>query len=1371
MRARKSYGAGMNKDLTSDKRPEDGYYNLENFRVVTEEGLTTGSLTNESSTVSKFIIPDLDEMTLTDGTVIPAQAGNKIIGWTTMIDTLIIFTTNSDDEEPSSYGQIWTCVFDETTGEVENITEDGELDPDYHLIYNQFLNFSTYHRIGRAVARYENAETQGVYWTDNYNAVRTFNIAVEDSLNIPIDNVDLIASVNFAQPVISDIGTGNLRTQAMIQFAYRLSTTGGAATVLSPASRLVPLTEASIESVTWEQFTVSMFDNQGGADTQTRSVTYTINGIDTDWDVIEHVAIVYTDLDVFNVYVFDEEIVPATGEITVICSDLDNALQMTTLEYNIVSSGFDIAKDLVSKHNRLIAANTSTTSFIVDYDARAYRFNDDQEGLLTDADDGDITLDGTNPDYTDVPDEYDAINPYNDESTVGWDNNSQYKYQANGSTIGGSGANISYSFVSKEFLSTTTGEFDHTTTPPHLDLDSWSDSTPVDTLGVYNYDGTLMEFPKANYLPNFAGPQAHSVYTGYARGEVYRFGIVFYGASGSITFVNWIADIKMPEPDDGFPTMDYEDGGSLSNESYSYLYSLGVEFNVDISSISDQITGYSIVRVKREPADRTRLGTGMQNWFDGNNDDTTNSLIHHFEAGNTDDVAQGDPWPTTTVLIVGTQELDGYVLPQFPGWKVTQSNSQSARRACFLHSPLTQSVSYQFKEEDFIKTYSYYSAPPIQYYDTDNTGADNNKDYGFSFLLENYVPASTVHSTQRFQIKTAHGLRTGEFIKGNNAFLDGVTSSVYGLANASIARSGGNDKNIPLGIGNAKLAIILTDTDDITINGATDPMTGDYAGGTPVQNVGAFDNDLSYGHMYFREVAMCRHILNQYSGNTYEDRSTNQYISTGHYQISSDDVDTNLSPSIYGGDVYVNLLDDEYIEPYIIPSAVFGGVYEKQEKNWLSMVVMHPTETVVNQDYRMGKRWFSHRIATEEGLGNYQTNSYAYKAVFSQQDTAKDLFYAEDFLSNTVEEHPNQMWASEAKVDGEFYDSWRIFQVNNSINVSGVYGSINRIMSFKDKIYFYQDSAIGITTIDERVVLGDDSGQELTIGQGGVFPDFKYISTVTGSTHQFSVINTEHFIYHWDARIKKIYKTSQDGAVPISDVNGMSSYFHNLSGDMLTQDITLRSDDEGRPVGVHAVADYRYNRVLFTFLDPSYEDVDKGVGFTVSFNEMLNAFEGFYSFTPSLYLQYGRRLLSTTPLDLNEAWEHNTSEERGQFYNTIYASTIDTILASGGSTTKVFDTLQWQGTVTDSDGEDVEETFEILRVYNEYQDTGTIALTVDDNIKRHLRLWRTLVPRDVADNDPRIRAPWTHLYMSYPNWDQHKITVKDIEYSFRPSKN
>ena len=111
MKARKGYTKGMNRDITSDKQDPGSYYNLENFRMVTEDGHTTGSLTNESSNTVKFTIPDLQEMTLANGITIPAQPDLKIIGWTTIIDAIIVFTTNNEDENPIGYGQIWSCKF------------------------------------------------------------------------------------------------------------------------------------------------------------------------------------------------------------------------------------------------------------------------------------------------------------------------------------------------------------------------------------------------------------------------------------------------------------------------------------------------------------------------------------------------------------------------------------------------------------------------------------------------------------------------------------------------------------------------------------------------------------------------------------------------------------------------------------------------------------------------------------------------------------------------------------------------------------------------------------------------------------------------------------------------------------------------------------------------------------------------------------------------------------------------------------------------------------------------------------------------------------------------------------------------------------
>lgn len=1428
MKARKGYTKGMSRDITSDKTNAESYYNLENFRVVTEDGLTTGSLTNESSNTEKFTIPDLEEMTLSNGIVIPAQEELKIIGWTTVIDTIIVFTTNNDDEDPIGYGQIWSCEFNEATGTIEGLVN-GALDADTHLLYNQALNFSTYHRIGRAIGRYENLNTIKVYWTDNYNSVRVFNTADEDTLNVPIGNIALTANVTMAQPVITDVGLGNLRTRAMIQFGYRLKTIGGAETIMSPSSTLYPLTEASIGStVTWGDFAADMDTNRGGEDVETRSVSYEITGIDTTWDVIEHIAILFSERDVFTVYSFREENVPETGEVLVTCSDLSEAIQITTVEFNMLSSGFDIAKDIEVKGNRLIAANTKTSTFSIDFDARAYRFNDNQTALLTDVNEGDIVINGTSPDYEGVPTDHDAINPYNDESQLDWDTLHQYRTQSDGVTLGGSGANVSYEFTFKGGMyANWDSETAVTSEPPHMNVGSLPDTIDRPTTDALDSEGNPIRFARAGQLQNAAGANLTSVFTGYTRGEVYRFAIVFYGTSGSTTFANWIGDIRFPEPLDGNEySVAYKDTSLLE------MQSLGIKFTVDTSSVQDQISGYSIVRVRRDEDDRSKLGTAMLMWFCKY--DAYDSLIHTWEGalgGGSTNI--NNPYPLESTVTVGAIDEDGYHLPMRPGWLTTQNDYQSARDVCFLMSPHGKNVDYTFREEDYLKTYGYYGAYAVQYGTEADSGADYNKSYAFYYKTNNWTSATGIHDVERMQIGKSVRLRTGEFLYSDNTYLDGY-EGVDTLRNTSASRDssgigGGGTDDVPLGIGNPKIAIMLEN--EPTINNAIDHRTemgyiNDYNRQPQVHFPD--DNDVSEEETYFKEVALCRYVTNQYGGNTSESRSINQYISTGHYQIVNDNIGSSVTFDVFGGDTYVNYFDDEYCEQYFDDESVFGEVYETATVNKLSVVTCYPTESIVNQDYMTSRRWFASRTAYD--MGAYQSNTFTYYPVFSQEDTAKDIFFAESFLSNTVEEHPHQLWASQPKIDGEIVDNWRTFLVNDSIEVTGTYGPINRIVAHNEKVYYYQDSAVGVTTVDERVVVNDASGQALTLGTGGVFPDYRYISLLTGSTHQFSVVPTQNHIYHWDSRVRKMYRTSGMQTVPISDLKGMSSFFHKLSGQQLVDDYTLRATSLGGPVGVHGTPDYRYNRALFTFegLLNVYDDVadiystssetyDFTIGtiviqdevsyyvvysydyypdseedipdlsdslsrwvrlstpsdsaFTVSYNEMFDAFESFYSFVPTMYLQYGRRLLSTTPTDLNGVWEHNTSEDRCSFYGTTYPSVLETMLGAPAGPTSSFDNLQWQGTVTDSNGIDVQESFDSIRVHNEYQDSLTIPLVNGDNIKRKLRLWRTLVPRDNADNDPRIRAPWTNVTLTYNNTNNHKHTVKDIEYSFRPSKN
>ena len=167
---------------------------------------------------------------------------------------------------------------------------------------------------------------------------------------------------------------------------------------------------------------------------------------------------------------------------------------------------------------------------------------------------------------------------------------------------------------------------------------------------------------------------------------------------------------------------------------------------------------------------------------------------------------------------------------------------------------------------------------------------------------------------------------------------------------------------------------------------------------------------------------------------------------------------------------------------------------------------------------------------------------------------------------------------------------------------------------------------------------------------------------------------------------------------------------------------------------------------------------------------MTDAFESFYSYKPSLYLQYGRRLLSVNPANGSQTYIHNEGEY-GKFYGNAPSTCIlKTILGDNGNVTKTFDNLEYLSEVYDTSKLDIfNETFDRLRLRNEYQDTGLINLTNNTNIKRRMRTWRTYFPRAVSDNKSRIRNPWVELTLEYDNNANKRFVLHDLIYSYTPS--
>ena len=89
----------------------------------------------------------------------------------------------------------------------------------------------------------------------------------------------------------------------------------------------------------------------------------------------------------------------------------------------------------------------------------------------------------------------------------------------------------------------------------------------------------------------------------------------------------------------------------------------------------------------------------------------------------------------------------------------------------------------------------------------------------------------------------------------------------------------------------------------------------------------------------------------------------------------------------------------------------------------------------------------------------------------------------------------------------------------------------------------------------------------------------------------------------------------------------------------------------------------------------------------------------------------------------------------------------------------------------DSNGDDVyNETFDRLRFWNNYQDTGTYNLTVGNNIKRRMRTWRTIIPRDQVETLSRMRNSWLDCILEYDNTENKRLVLQDLIYSFTPTK-
>ncbi len=1318
-----------------------------------------------------------------DNSYVTALDNLQIMGWEVIRDEIFLFTAS---DPADNFGQIWKFTYDVT----------GVTPPVITLVYDNALNFSLDFPIanpGGIVGNYEGTQIKKLYWTDNNHRPRVINVEDPNVMALDPNLIDLQSLINFSIPILQKIGSGGALKTGLYQYAYRLSMSTGQQTVFSQTSSLIPI-NSHLEAT--ESY-IKYVGVSSGISTS-KSIEMQINNVDTNYETIEIIAIYYSTPNATpTIEIIKSEPIPDSGIYTFVHTGTEVGIPITLDEFNIINTVILKAKTLTSKNNFLFEGNLKESIFDVPWDGRAYRFNSGAtpESFLADKAGNLIQVDPLStaayPDQWNVSETYDAINPNQEANTIGLIGNpNPFIYQTDGVTFGGEGVNIKYSFVEQR-----------------TNLDSTVNNTSLAVPDVlvnriqktYNFDNYTRVNPADTFI-DFHSPYLDAQLKGYTRGEIYRFGIVWFDLEGNQSYVKWIGDIQFPNAYMPDTTDPLNPAAKLLTFSPSFVdlaqglaqaNNLGINFT--IKNIPAGCTGFSIVRCERTNKDKTILGQGIFNLGLILSGCTQRVML-------VDDGKIGSNYDWNNTIADNTG--------------VTGTGIDGIYGSVQIPEHLFNTVNFGFSNGDTVELLAKLenvNQGEVGAYEDASTNqctlVDTNKGRNLYFL-KNYQYSSSLLtdvSTQGGPIYNAliplqgnAGIEPWSLNSNgipDTAIFPGAIQNQQ-IYNLSVNRGSTCEENLfNQGINCLAVASIIG------------PFNGIQRFGTPGLNRATQDGILGSPDMYL--VNYKRVVASQYGGNSYSERSNSEYISTGQYQPLNGS--SSYQFSTYGGDTFINILDINARKKHFTEGDGFtfspgGSPYDHisttKTSFSTSVVRFFPVETTVNIDLRQtlgdldytcgtngriptvaipNKTNFNDAL-TDNVVARYDTlDEFIYNPLYSKENNIRRFFpKSTDFISDGI--YDVRVRVSQKKTNNEQTDSWTIFKAADYIDIDTIQGPIINLMVHQDRLFAFQEKGISVLSVNERSLIQDNSGAELVLGTGGVLTRFDYISKVIGSQHQFGFTQSNDAIFFFDMNTKNLYKITGNSPVSLSVAKGMTSYFgNNLNGPIQINDNPYRNK------GITATYDFHYNEALMTFKDEGFTE------FTIAYNDFIDAFQTRYTFTPRVYVNDKKSIFS--PQIGHDLWRHDVGDYCN-FYGNTYESRITLLLNPYPAIRKVWDTYQFETDVVGSNNVNIaQDTFNRVRIYNDNQNSDTQDYPIDiltgKVIGRRLeKFWnisnlRNRVIYPISGNvdplDPvnisatdipyseRMRSPYLFVDLIYDNLNNRKLTLNTFKSDFRMS--
>lgn len=1319
-----TFEKGMARDVSLLGQPNGTYRRSINGRLIfNEDG--TFSWENMKGTKFSFKIKD----------------GYRIIGWTSLSDKIIVFSTDNDN------GEIGFVTVDEnglagSSGGYKVLFNDAN-DPNGDL-----LNFTTTKQI-EARANKESDKLERVYWTDNFNPLRSFSLESDGTtITKSVHSMNVVPEMRMGLIKFVKTTGGTLPT-GVYQYSYRLVTSDGFKTAFYPITRRLFLTADSVNPSNW-----TLYEMENSGQTSSKGITIEISGIDQRYKTIE-VAYAYSEA---------ETVPPSDSSVFSITDITSDKMEFThrqnkgepvsndDLKATFIS--IEKAKTIQIKDKRLWAGNVSETDVDIEADLTNLSFSPFTKMMHSD---GTKVASGT---------PFTHQNPRNDTLTK--------------------------------------------------DL----------------YTGKTESYQLVDDYTGYKGMQFENIFAGYQRGDTYRLGIVFFDKRGNPSFVQHLADVTMPEIHEDLNSNNMNTGStSFSWESLSKTFSgvapeadyrlstdapataaqttspggvgkymlkiLGLKINgIDISSIRNQISGFAVVRAKRDNPRIIQQGLLLQSVVSGG--DTGDDPPAGFPKGK----VRVRPLPATVTRFNSSEEIvDGANIGPFKigvydedtNLAGNPTDKYMVQPGIFTFHPadyMIDGVSPLLNEAtDKIKVLQSFE------YDSDYSQSGVNgirlgtgthvytKSYKSSFEPLYTTPTSGSQRGYGVEFPMEEIITPG--LGSFAAWSNGPTDTIFQNAHETVA-------DLPTPIPGAPFkAFGHRNYFAVGCNGLNNVVTRSATSAFVLANY-VRPNIIPYGGV--NETSLAQTI----------------YISTGTFiPVDSTTPDILNGVEVWGGDTYVDYFDFTRLVPRIEGDQVTTDDYAVSH--------IHPVESKYNFALRKGVTFAGEGTRPSEIRYGLTSDTFDLgSGIFFEVSSSDEVVDTHDLNSVLLHEENNVLYSpkpadfiaintlptrwrySEIKIDGEPEDKYRTFLANSFFDVDGIYGEITSSSVLFWYLYSFQEEAFGRLRINERNVIQDTQANNIIVGSGGALTGIDYISQKTGNQHQFGMTNSGKAIYWIDARKRDFCRFAQDGLQILSDNRGMHQVINRAVRDVIDLDNPV---DLG---GISSVFDFGNNEAIFTirrkltslsgtplppsddFIFHSYagQEIVGGTGFvnpvtgevttfdetvnvyyqgtTLLYNETNDAFTTFMSHMPPIWMNFAKFVFSNAfnVSSQNEVHVHDEGV-RGEFFGTKKVSLLDVIVNPSPQYSKVFDIAHINSNREVKDIlTNIEMTTE-LTTHNFNPSTDTRARNREELLKMPLRQ---------KGKKDRVRGKHVKIKMQFTNDQDKLVRISNLETLFRLSK-